>query len=109
MENIIDTSVRKVTQKPRKTDATRSSDKTETQEKELDYIKNTSSLIKSIRLAKEYTQPDVAKKSGLRQQMISRIDRNDINPRLSTVKKYLEACDIDLDKLLEEALNNISQ
>ena len=41
--------------------------------------------------------------------MISRIDRNDLNPRLSSVKKYLLACGIDLDEVLRAELYKIKQ
>lgn len=107
-EVIINTTERNVTQKPRKTDAVRQNNKTETLNADLDYIKRTSHLIREFRYAREYTQPDIAKKTGIKQQMISRIDRNDLNPRLSTVKKYLEACGVDLDQLLQDALDKIN-
>ena len=103
----IDISSRTGVQKPRRTEVTRKDNKTETQDRDLDYIQETCSILRDIRLTRCYTQPDIAKKSGLRQQMISRIDRNDLNPRISTVKKYLAACGIDLDDLLRDALNDI--
>lgn len=103
----IDISSRTGVQKPRRTEVIRKDNKTETQDRDLDYIQETCSILRDIRLTLHYTQPDIAKKSGLRQQMISRIDRNDLNPRLSTVKRYLAACGINLDELLKNALNEI--
>ncbi len=106
---IIDTSFRKVTQKPRKTDSVRAGNKSESQDKDLDYIQKTCAIVKEMRHTREYTQPDIAKKTGIKQQMISRIDRNDINPRLSTIKKYLAACGVNLDELLAEALKEMQE
>lgn len=104
---VIDTANRTVTQKPRRTGSTRSSNKSETQGKELDYIKDTCSLLKEMRLKQEYTQPDLALKSGIKQQVISRIECNDLNPRVSTLKRYLQAFGVDLDELLREILINM--
>lgn len=103
----IDVASRTGVQRPRRTAITRKDNKTEVQDRDLDYIQDTCSVLRDIRLSLHYTQPDIAKKSGLRQQMISRIDRNDLNPRLSTFKKYLAACGINLDELLQTALNDI--
>lgn len=106
-EITIDISSRTGVQKPRRTEIVRKDNKSETQDRDLDYIQNTCSILRDIRLTLHYTQPDIAQKSGLRQQMISRIDRNDLNPRLSTIKRYLSACGINLDELLQNALNDI--
>lgn len=73
-------------------------------DKDLDYIKNTTYLIKEIRLKSGITQPELTWETGMVQQSISSIDTNKINPRLSTIKRYLEACGIDLDELLRKEL-----
>lgn len=77
-------------------------------EKELEYIKPTVGLIKDIRIAYGASQPEIAWEMGMIQQNVSRIDTNIINPRLSTVKRYLEACGVDLDALIMDALNKIA-
>ena len=60
--NNIDISIenRNGTQIPRRTDSTRSSNKSETLDRDLDFIKETSNLIKNIRLESRYTQIDIA-------------------------------------------------
>lgn len=102
-------SQRNGTQIPRRTESTRSENKSQSLDRDLDFIKDTSCLLRDIRIELQYTQTDIAKKTGIKQQMISRIDRNDLNPRLSTLKKYLLACGIDLDELLRAELYKIKQ
>ncbi len=50
----------------------------------------------SFRKEAGLTQKDVAKKSGLTQQMISRIEKYDNSPTLSNFMKYVEAIGVDL-------------
>ena len=50
----------------------------------------------SFRKEAGLTQKDVAKKSGLTQQMISRIEKYDNSPTLSNFMKYIEAIGVDL-------------
>lgn len=76
-------------------------------DKELEYIKPTVDLIKDIRTAYGASQPEIAWEMGMIQQNVSRIDTNIINPRLSTVKRYLEACGVNLDELLANALSKM--
>ena len=49
-----------------------------------------------LRKAQGLTQKDVALKSGLTQQMISRIERMDYTPTLDTLFKYLKALNVNL-------------
>lgn len=76
----------------------------QTKEKELECVKPTIDIMKEIRLTCGASQPDVAWEMGMVQQNLSRFETNTINPRLSTVKRYLEACGVDLDALLASAL-----
>ncbi len=50
----------------------------------------------SFRKEAGLTQKDVARKSGLTQQMISRIEKYDNSPTLSNFMKYIEAIGVDL-------------
>ena len=50
----------------------------------------------SFRKEAGLTQKDVARKSGLTQQMISRIEKYDNSPTLSNFMKYIEAIVFDL-------------
>lgn len=49
-----------------------------------------------IRKSQGLTQKDIALKSGLTQQMISRIEKMDYTPTLETLFKYLKALNINL-------------
>ncbi|MFR5264063.1 helix-turn-helix domain-containing protein [Clostridium sp.] len=50
----------------------------------------------SFRKEAGLTQKDVARKSGLTQQMISRIEKYDNSPTLSNFMKYVKAIGVDL-------------
>lgn len=76
---------------------------------DLEYIKETTALIKKIRTEASLSQIEVSNKTGMVQQLISRIDTNIVNPRLASVKKYLEVCGVDLDELLRNALVNMNK
>lgn len=54
-----------------------------------------------IRLEKKMSQSDVAKKTGLSQQAISRIETFQYAPSLPTLLKYMNALDVDVNKLFE--------
>lgn len=111
INNNIETNIadRDKTQKPRKTELGRNGVKSESQDRELDYIAGISNILREMRYTRQYTQKDMTQRTGIKQQLISRIDRNDMNPRLSTVKKYLEACGVDLEALLRNALEEMQK
>lgn len=48
------------------------------------------SLIRRLRKAVGLTQKELAKRAGLSQSLISRIERGNIDPRLSTVRKIMK-------------------
>jgi len=46
--------------------------------------------IRKLRLRAGLTQKELAKRAGVSQSLVARIERGDINPRLSTLKKILD-------------------
>jgi len=60
----------------------------------------TSEDIRRLRLKAGLTQKELAKRAGVSQSLIARIERGDINPRLSTLRKIVEV----LYEVLEEGL-----
>lgn len=57
--------------------------------------------LRRIRESKGLKQIDVARKTGLSKQMISKIESPEGNPTLITLLKYLECINVDLAKVLE--------
>lgn len=57
--------------------------------------------IKKLRIKAKLTQKDLAKRAGVSQSLIARIERGDVNPRLSTIRRIFEA----LQEALEEGEN----
>lgn len=56
-------------------------------------------LARALRMAREasgMTQADLAEESGLKQSMVSRLERPDYNPTLQTVLRYLRAVGAEL-------------
>lgn len=56
-------------------------------------------LARALRMAREasgMTQADLAEESGLKQSMVSRLERSDYNPTLQTVLKYVKAVNAEL-------------
>jgi len=54
--------------------------------------------LRRLRLKAKLTQKELAKKAGVSQSLIARIERGDVNPRLSTIRRIVEA----LHQVLEE-------
>jgi DNA-binding XRE family transcriptional regulator len=50
-----------------------------------------------IRKEKNLTQNDISKKTGMKQQVISRFERYDSLPTLRSFIKYLDSMDIEID------------
>lgn len=57
--------------------------------------------IKKLRIKAKLTQKELAKRAGVSQSLIARIERGDVNPRLSTIRRIFEA----LEEALEEGEN----
>lgn len=56
--------------------------------------------IKRFRRDKGWTQGELSKISGVRLGHISRLERNDTDPKLSTIYRLIEAFDCSADSLL---------
>ena len=65
-------------------------------------VNEISKLLKQIRLAEEIKQIEIANKTGLSKQMISKIECYNGNPTLVTLVKYCDCIGINLAKLLEQ-------
>lgn len=59
------------------------------------------SNLKRLRKDKGWTQGDLAKIAGIRLGHISKIERDETDPKLSTMMKLIEALDCSSDGLLE--------
>jgi len=58
--------------------------------------------LKEMRTRRLLTQVQLAEKSGVNQVTIARIERNQVDPRFSTMRRLARALDIDPTKLLGE-------
>ena len=67
-------------------------------EEQIDKI---SSILKKIRIDKGISQTEVAKETGLTQQMISKIESYNGNPTLTSLVKYCDCVGINLYELLK--------
>lgn len=67
-------------------------------EEQIDKI---SFLLKKIRMDKNISQTQVAKETGLSQQMISKIESYNGNPTLTSLVKYCDCIGINLYELLQ--------
>ena len=56
--------------------------------------------LRKIRKEKKMTQKDIAKKTGLSQQMVSKIESYNGNPSIESFVKYCDGIGINLMKLL---------
>ena len=58
--------------------------------------------LKEMRTRRLLTQVQLAEKSGVNQVTIARIERNQVDPRFSTMRRLARALDIDPTKFLGE-------
>ena len=58
--------------------------------------------LKEVRTRRLLTQVQLAEKSGVNQVTIARIERNQVDPRFSTMRRLARALDIDPTELLGE-------
>lgn len=63
---------------------------------ELNVVKNLRGYRKSLHISQE----EVAKKSGLTRQMVSRVETFSHSPNLTTLIKYLWALDVDFSQII---------
>ena len=59
------------------------------------------SLIKAWREHLGLTQAELAKRSGIKQPSLARLEKTDANPRKSTLKKISDALNISVEQLIE--------
>ncbi|MFQ9044844.1 MAG: helix-turn-helix domain-containing protein [Anaerobutyricum hallii] len=57
--------------------------------------------LKQIRQRKHFTQKDIAAKTGMSQQMVSKIESYNGNPSMLSFFKYCKSIGIDLCKLIK--------
>jgi len=58
--------------------------------------------LKEVRTRRLLTQVQLAEKSGVNQVTIARIERDQVDPRFSTMRRLAKALDIDPTELLGE-------
>ena len=58
--------------------------------------------LKELRTRRLLTQVQLAEKSGVNQVTIARIERNQVDPRFSTMRRLAKALDVDPTELLGE-------
>jgi transcriptional regulator with XRE-family HTH domain len=58
--------------------------------------------LKNARTRRLLTQVQLAEKSGVNQVTIARIERNQVDPRFSTMRRLAKALDVDPTELLGE-------
>lgn len=63
---------------------------------------NLTKSLKEYRVSLELSQKEVAERSGLTRQMVSRIETYMYSPTLTTFIKYLMALNIDISNLFNE-------
>lgn len=68
-------------------------------------VYNIITYLKEIRKSKKLTQEDMAKRTGLTQQMISKIESCNVNPSMESFVKYCDGIGINLLELLNSYKN----
>ncbi len=58
--------------------------------------------LKEVRTRRLLTQVQLAEKSGVNQVTIARIERNQVDPRFSTMRRLAKALDVDPTELVGE-------
>lgn len=66
---------------------------------------NLTKELKDYRNILNLSQKEVAEKSGLTRQMVSRIETYTYTPTLTTFVKYLLALNIDISKIIDEFIS----
>ena len=65
----------------------------------------TSKIIVDLRKKKEWSQADLASKTGISQVMVGKYERGDAVPSLEVAKKIADAFEVSLDYLVGEGIN----
>ena len=58
--------------------------------------------LKRQRIRKALTQEELAQRAGLTTASVARIERNETEPRMSTLRKLAKALEVDPAELVEE-------
>ncbi|HEX8040268.1 MAG TPA: helix-turn-helix transcriptional regulator [Chryseosolibacter sp.] len=67
---------------------------------------NISRRIADIRKERDWSQTDLASKSGVSREMIGKYERGEAVPSIEAAKKIADACDVSLDYLVGEGTNS---
>lgn len=67
---------------------------------------NISKRIGDIRKEKDWSQTDLANKSGVSREMIGKYERGEAVPSIEAAKKIADACEVSLDYLVGEGSNS---
>jgi transcriptional regulator with XRE-family HTH domain len=57
--------------------------------------------LKDLRIQRALTQQELADKAGVGKNTVNRIERNDTEPHMSTLRKLAEALNVDPAKLVK--------
>jgi len=66
----------------------------------------TGSIITSLRKEKDWSQTELASKSGVSREMIGKYERGDAVPSIEAAKKIADAFEVSLDYLVGEGINS---
>jgi transcriptional regulator with XRE-family HTH domain len=69
-------------------------------------IMNTGKIITELRKTKDWSQTDLAGKSGVSREMIGKYERNEAVPSIEAAKKIADAFEVSLDYLVGEGVNS---
>ena len=69
-------------------------------------VMKTSKIIADLRKQKNWSQSDLAKKTGISQVMVGKYERGDATPSIEVAKKIADAFEVSLDYLAGEGLNS---
>ena len=65
----------------------------------------TSKIITELRKEKDWSQADLASKTGISQVMVGKYERGDAVPSIEVAKKMADAFEVSLDYLVGEGIN----
>jgi len=69
-------------------------------------IMNTGKIITELRKTKDWSQTDLANKSGVSREMIGKYERDEAVPSIEAAKKIADAFEVSLDYLVGEGVNS---
>jgi transcriptional regulator with XRE-family HTH domain len=66
---------------------------------------NTGKIITDLRKEKDWSQTDLANKSGVSREMIGKYERGEAVPSIEAAKKIADSLEVSLDYLVGEGIN----